>query len=102
MHKTPKGWRLLRHTDRIALRNVRFIVNEAGKQRVRREQKKFVHAFVEGEERSQIGLIVTLIKYNPYQHETFVQYPFNDPAVDGIDVLCAETGSVWSMPNWGG
>ena len=69
--KTAKGWRVWLHTNKITLENVTFKVSEAGRQRVLREIKKNVHAFVEG------GLVLLdetakiqprmLVSYNPYR-----------------------------------
>jgi hypothetical protein len=67
--KTDKGWRVWLHADKITLEDVEFKVSEAGRQRVLREKKKNVHAFIEG------NLVLdgikkieprTLVSYNPY------------------------------------
>jgi hypothetical protein len=63
------------HTDGIALDNVKFVVSEAGRQRVLKEKRKNVHAFVRGtigryrmiQERN--GSL--LVSYNPYRGPTF-------------------------------
>ena len=36
------------HATNVVLNDCKFIVNEAGQARVRREGKKYVHAFIEG------------------------------------------------------
>lgn len=36
------------HADSVAISNPRFVVNESGRQRVLKEQRKNVHAYVEG------------------------------------------------------
>lgn len=43
-----KGWRVVRHSTVVVLEGATFRVNEAGRQRVIRERKKNVHAFVYG------------------------------------------------------
>lgn len=75
-HKTPHGWRVWHYANQIALSNVVFKVSEAGRQRVLREQKKNVHAFVEGHLITG-GMIPDLsefnreISYNPYKMNSF-------------------------------
>lgn len=74
------------HTDAVAVRDAQFIVNNKGQERVRREKRKNVHAFVKGII-SQDGVMGTTaireeritnelplpckILYNPYQHNSF-------------------------------
>jgi len=69
--KTAKGWRVWTHADKIGLENVIFKVSEAGRQRVLRERKKNVHAFVEGD-LVLLGESTKLqprmwVSYNPYR-----------------------------------
>lgn len=65
--------RVVGHVNRIMLKNAKFKVSEAGRQRVLKEKRKNVHAFVCGE--------ITIfnkpkkyrcVTYNPYLHKTFV------------------------------
>ncbi len=85
--KKARGWRIMMHTDYINLVNADFKVSEAGRQRVIREKRKNVHAFVEGFMASKADLSSTLqmhaiygmpvvmdaVSYNPYKAETFMQ-----------------------------
>ena len=68
--KTDKGWRVWLHANKITLENVKFKVSEAGRQRVLREKKKNVHAFVEGDlilGGSEEPIAANyLVSYNPY------------------------------------
>ena len=67
---SSKG-RLLKHADSVNLKDVSFIVQPAGVDRVRSEKVKNVHAFVEGtlsDEQTERGVVVT---YNPYTMKTF-------------------------------
>ena len=67
--KTPKGWRVWLHASKVTLENVTFKVSEAGRQRVLRERKKNVHAFVEGDLVLLGGSKIqprVLVSYNPY------------------------------------
>lgn len=71
-----KGWRVASHAESITLGNAEFLVSDAGRERVRQQKRKNVHAFV-------IGTITTLsdpyafydasnrVRYDPYEMETF-------------------------------
>lgn len=69
--------RVVAHRDCVALKFVEFKVSDAGRERVRREKRKNVHAVIrgryaggvawaEGRDRS-VG-----VSYNPYRNERFV------------------------------
>lgn len=70
--KGENGWRVVRHTNNITLRDVRFKVSEAGRQRVLKEKRKNVHGYVEGHLCEHEGLLPTQIRYNPYKYDSFV------------------------------
>lgn len=79
------------HRDLVVLKNCRFKVSEAGRQRVLREQRKNVHAGVEG---YLIGNSETFpldfsreITYNPYKYETFVVRKTLEPIYQANFVL---------------
>jgi hypothetical protein len=76
LHKTEKGWRLKEHRDSIKLKDVEFIVYEAGRQRVLRDFRKNVHAFVEGIETKTLPKnkkCDATVKYNPYYYNSFIK-----------------------------
>ncbi len=64
--------KVIAHRDIVTLKDVRFIVSQAGRNRVLKEKKKNVHAFAEGiivengdsEKKEQIT-------YNPYKFQYF-------------------------------
>lgn len=64
------------HVDEFALVNCKFIVSTAGRERVREQKQKNVHAFVEGKFQPFINYCQsvgkTKVKYNPYKDEGFV------------------------------
>ena len=69
--------RVILHTKGVHLLNPVFVVREAGRQRVLRERKKNVHAFVRGEvtyfdDFNPEILDVDIVGYNPYRAATFV------------------------------
>ena len=74
-HRTPKGWRLWKHVDNVALHFPVFIVNERGRQRVLRDKRKNVHAFVEGILSAPMCVDpddLTRVSYDPYKGNAFV------------------------------
>lgn len=77
--RDPETRLVLGHSKTLLLTNCNFIVQETGRQRVLREKRKNVHAWIEGnfgivhnddEEIFGNGAKVT---YNPYQNERFVR-----------------------------
>ena len=75
-HKVPgKGWRLWQHADKVQVSCAIPKVSESGRQRVIREKKKSVHAYLEG------WLITSAelthkgerpVRYNPYHGPEFL------------------------------
>ena len=69
--------RVILHTDKVHIRDPQFVVRKSGRERVLREGKKNVHAFVRGEityfdDFDPDYLDYTLVSYNPYKFDTFV------------------------------
>lgn len=69
--------RVILHANRVHIRDPKFVVRKAGRERVLREGKKNVHAFVRGEathfddfDPDYDGY--KLVTYNPYRFDTFV------------------------------
>ena len=61
------------HTNKLLLKDCVFIVNKGGQNRVRKRNKKQVHAFVEG----HVGefdsfYLCNLVTYNPYVNDSFM------------------------------
>ena len=70
-----QGGLVVGHTDEITLADCKFKVSEAGRNKVLREGRKNVHAFVKGymitkDEYEHEGDIH--ISYNPYRNDSFV------------------------------
>lgn len=75
--RSAKTGRVLLHTHEVHINNPTFVVRKAGRERVLREGKKNVHAFVRGDitvfdDFDPDRLDYTLVSYNPYKHDTFV------------------------------
>lgn len=74
--RDAKTRRVVGHLDRMALKDVAFRVSIKGRDRVRREGQKNVHAFAQG----TLDAIrhfedldgFTHVLYDPYQHSSFV------------------------------
>ena len=72
--------RVIHHTDEIHIVNPEFVVRQSGRNRVLSEGRKNVHAFVRGDITvfndfnpfNPDGLDYTLVSYNPYKFDTFV------------------------------
>lgn len=69
------------HAEYVQLSDVRFVVSTKGRERVLREQRKNVHAWVEGEFVEALTAQLAELRgrpegravtYNPYRHATFV------------------------------
>jgi len=71
----PQKGLVIVHRDELILADCKFIVQPAGNARVRREKRKNVHAFIEGDLDPPHGLenysYVGKIVYNPYKHRSF-------------------------------
>jgi len=72
--------RVITHMDSVVLRDVEFVVQPAGRERVRDEGKQNVHAFARGdwyedtdrEDAFVEGEPTRIVVYNPYVHNPFV------------------------------
>ena len=70
-----KTGRVVEHTNSLWIRRPKFVVRQAGREKVLRDKQKNVHAFVRGELGhgtlfpNKEGSIAT---YNPYKYSTFV------------------------------
>ncbi len=80
----PSTRRVIGHASNLVLRDVRFIVQEGGRQRVLRDKQKNVHAFIEGNWIKNFKpnpmlslftlpseLIEVEVRYNPYKMDKF-------------------------------
>lgn len=70
--QTPKGWRVWKHMSEAHLDNVAFKVSEAGRQRVLREGRKNVHAYIIGDLVETPLTAGAAVTYDPYKFSSFV------------------------------
>ena len=111
--KDRKTGLVVAHADKVELSDVELKVSQAGRRRVLEEQRKNVHAGVEGTlekvalqgypsrryvvrgsgEAGNSGVLVT---YNPYKYETFVTKAEEKPVLTAQRAILDNDGkSVW-------
>ena len=85
LFSVKQGGLVVAHIDSVFLASVSFKVNESGRIRVIREQKKNVHAFIVGYivsvNHTPMSLLKRAITYNPY---TFNYFYFKDNGNEAI------------------
>ena len=76
-YKTRK---VIGYSENIRLEDAKFVVSKSGRQRVLREGKKYVHAFVVGELVDTWKLTESFeeVRYNPHIFDAFFTVPFFD------------------------
>ena len=90
--------RVIAHVDAVQLRDAKGKVSEAGRQRVIQEQRKNVHAGIEGrivsfDEMLPLGRGVT---YNPFKFSSFV-YKDDLSAFDTADYVYMDRRQVFAV-----
>lgn len=76
---------VVQHQPRVGVKDVEFVVQQAGRQAVLNEKTKNVHAFVRGRWDDGINVIdAEHVVYDPYEHEQFY-CPKIDGYVSGAD-----------------
>ena len=102
-----QGGKVVEHTKNVMLKDVRFLVSKAGREKVLREKKKNVHAGVSGYVVDNIPTpkvySEAFVTYSPYKHKGFVAVDDPYEIVDYADYVHMEcedgTTSVWAC--WG-
>lgn len=71
--KVNGRWKVVAHVEGAYVRNAQFKVSEAGRQRVLKQKKKNVHAFIIGTLVSgiQSNKYFLSVRYNPYEMDQF-------------------------------
>lgn len=87
----------LKDGDALVLKNVKFKVSEAGRQRVLREKRKNVHALIKAEVQSVpkyetqfVGFMPFHVQYDPYKYESFMMTVFYRKFTDKRPIHDAE------------
>ena len=74
--------KVVQHTNFIQIREPQYVVSQKGNERVRREKKKNVHAFVRGYVEDRLPVFPsknTFVTYNPYKNDSFVERNTKEP-----------------------
>ena len=83
----------------IRLEDVVFHVAQGGKKRVRKEQRKNVHAgvwgYVSPKKDYNTNDSWVLVTYNPYLYDTFVVLPSERPIYGAEEAILKNTKEVW-------
>jgi len=101
-----RGGRVQLHTDTLMLEDVKFAVQPAGREKVLKQKRKNVHAFVRGNyEPIKAKDIMDLSKsvynwvkvyYNPYKTKTFVVTKTGKPIHEAIRVII-KNKEIWAL-----
>lgn len=89
--------RVLFHCNYIVLANVAFVVRPAGRARVLKEKKKYVHAFVKGNIVNSPAKIPNdkwcEVGYNPYRGDSFYNKELTQPIYKAryVDMLSGDS-----------
>ena len=87
--------RIILYADYVKLGNVEFRVREGGKEKVRKEMRKNVHAFVIGDlldycqypcENMPPETNDKVITYNPYKYDSFVKKDTEEPIFNANEI----------------
>jgi hypothetical protein len=107
LHKPPywsiksgrSGGPVIGYDTDIWLTDVEFKVQIGGRDKVRREKQKNVHAGVVGKIKTSGGKYDTtgwtLVTYNPYVNDTFVEYETGRPVHSVKEAILKNTKEVW-------
>lgn len=95
----PNKGRVIKHTDKVYLKDVTFKVSQKGRERVLKEQRKNVHAGVVGHlSLADLGKVqeeyYTEITYNPYKYSSFVN-KFTEKVVNSAPSAWLDNKRVW-------
>lgn len=92
--------RVAAHTPSITIHNATLVVREAGRQRVIREKRKNVHAFVDGDyngiAKQNVSCGWTRLSYNPYRASHFVVRDTGEAVFNAEYVYLSGAGEIWA------
>jgi hypothetical protein len=87
--------RVIQHALTLNLKDANFVIQKGGQARVRREGKKYVHAFVTGTLTDEQIKAFVGVTYNPYIHDTFIVRVTNRPVREANVVEFTDNGKVY-------
>lgn len=70
--------RVIGHREQVLLKNAKFVVRQGGRDKVLKEKRKNVHAYVVGEivntfPSGDVSVLEFPVTYNPYKYDSFVK-----------------------------
>ena len=84
------------HVDYIHLQNATLVVRPAGREKVLREKRKNVHAFIKGTVAAcPKNTDAKQITYNPYRNESFVLQSTGEPITHADHVYLNDQGKAF-------
>ena len=96
---------VINHVDYIHLHNATLVVQPAGREKVLREKRKNVHAFIKGTQvpvecwwGSRFSLFLVRVRgviYNPYRNESFVLQDTGEPITHADHVYLNDQGKAF-------
>ncbi len=85
--------KVVSHESKVHVRDVEFVVQEAGQKRCRKEGVKNVHAFVRGEWDDTVSVIYgNYVTYNPYKHDNFYSPDIGSEVVAANEAIVTTDG----------
>lgn len=97
-YSVRQGGRVVAHVHTLYLKDATFVVQPAGRMRVRREGRKNVHAYIKGTIVPEVEWIKQprLVMYDPYKFDSFVDGMTWKPVHSSPRVLISEVGVLYS------
>ena len=96
-----KTGRVIDHVDDIHLENTTLVVRPAGREKVLREKRKNVHAFIKGTPsicsngHYMCSYIFDRVVYNPYRYASFVLEDTEEPITQAKYIYLSNQGKVF-------
>ena len=90
-----KTGRVIRHSDSVHLKDAKLVVRKSGREKVLREKRKNVHAFIRGTIDFCTDKHFEQIAYNPYKYDSFVLVKSTEPIFHADHIFLNENGEVW-------
>lgn len=83
------------HALSLCVDDAKLIVNESGRQRVLKEKRKNVHAYIVGTLSSTKHSGTKQVTYNPYKWNSFVEAKSGKPITEADRVQFTDKGHVY-------
>ena len=98
--RSNKTGKVIDHVTLVALEDCELVVRKAGREKVRREGVKNVHAFIKGymitPDTYNVNQLGSMITYNPYEDESFRTIKNNEPIKKAKQVFLTSNGRAYA------